>query len=147
MENKFKSCIICSVYQSIDLFYKNLNKDKHFNICKKCHYNRYTEWRKNPDNLKKVIQYRRNAAFKRRYGITLEQYEQMVKDQNNQCLICERQPDGYGAPQSRVLSVDHCHTSGKIRGLLCHRCNTALGALREDTDIIKKALAYIEKHF
>ena len=147
MINQFKPCIICNLTKEIALFHKNLNKDRHFNICKDCHYKRYTEWRKNPENAEKVRQYRRNAAFKIRYGITLEQYSQMVKDQNEICLICSRKPDGYGPIQSRVLSVDHCHTTGRIRGLLCHRCNTALGAFREDINILKKAIQYIEKHF
>lgn len=146
MENKFKPCIICEKNKPINDFHKNLNKDKRFNVCKECHYQRYNDWRKKPENKEKIIKYRRNHVFKRRYGINIEQYDQMVIKQNNLCLICEKQPDNYGPPQVKRLSIDHCHITGTIRGLLCHRCNTALGAFHEDINIINKAIVYLKKH-
>lgn len=147
MEKEFKPCIVCKVSKMRTDFHKNLNADGLFNVCKKCHYIRYTEHRKDPKNKEKWRRYRQNGVFKRRYGITLEQYEKMVTDQENKCLICKKEPDNYGPKQNHVLSVDHCHKTGKIRGLLCHRCNTALGAFHESPEIIIKALEYIKNHF
>ena len=58
---------------------------------------------------------------KTRYGLTTEQYEQLLVDQDSRCAIC--------GEASLKLQVDHCHTNGKVRGLLCPKCNTALGYL------------------
>lgn len=68
---------------------------------------------------------RRQASQRRveRYGITYDQYEQMLVDQNNLCLVCGR-PESY---PGRRLAVDHCHTTNKVRGLLCGLCNRTLG--------------------
>lgn len=63
----------------------------------------------------------------RRYGITLDDYNKMRKDQNYSCAICGRHEDKVkGKVGVRPLHIDHCHTTGKVRGLLCGRCNTSL---------------------
>jgi len=62
---------------------------------------------------------RRNERFKRRYGITLDDYNEMLKKQSNKCKICKISPDNL----KRKLCIDHCHETGKIRGLLCDKCN------------------------
>ena len=70
------------------------------------------------------------------YKITLEQYGQMEKEQGNSCAICQRKVD--------KLYVDHCHTSGQIRGLLCMNCNTALGHFQDNKETLNKAIQYLE---
>jgi hypothetical protein len=73
------------------------------------------------------------------FGITVEQYDEMLKSQNNSCAICERtEPTGYG------WHVDHCHTTGKVRGLLCSKCNQAIGLFDENLNSMKKAITYLE---
>jgi hypothetical protein len=95
------------------------------------------EWRKkNPDLA-------RNHNLKKMFGLTLEQYTEMLTQQNGVCAICE-QPEQ--ASRYKYLSVDHCHTSGKIRGLLCSNCNRGLGLFRENKRALKKASDYLEKH-
>jgi hypothetical protein len=80
--------------------------------------------------------------LKQKYGITSDDYFQMLKNQNNVCAICQKgQPDKKG----KKLSVDHCHKTGKVRGLLCTNCNQGLGQFRDDTDVLGKAINYLNK--
>lgn len=81
----------------------------------------------------------------RKYGLTPEQYTEMLESQNGVCAICGDPPAGGNTSMSR-LHVDHDHDTGKNRALLCGRCNTGLGQLREDVRILKNMIAYIEKH-
>ncbi len=86
--------------------------------------------------------YKRQVHLKNRYNLTLEQFDQMLKSQNNQCLICEE----ILKPTSHGRHIDHCHTTGKVRGILCQRCNTGIGKFEENVNLLKKAIAYIEVH-
>lgn len=98
-------------------------------------------WReRNPEKAK-------NAALKKQYGITIADYKQMAYEQNNCCAICgemETGKDQYGA--ARLMPVDHCHKTGKVRALLCSHCNKALGGFKDDPKLLIKAAKYIEKH-
>ena len=78
----------------------------------------------------------REANLKHRYGIGVEDYNAMHKKQEGKCAIC-------GIKKDANLDVDHCHDTGKIRGLLCNSCNRAIGLLKEDEKIIKKAAEYL----
>jgi hypothetical protein len=97
------------------------------------------KWRKN--NLGKD----RDSTFKRKFGISLEQYNSMLSIQKGVCAICLR-------PERRVyngkisqLAVDHNHLTGKIRGLLCNDCNVMLGNAKDDPEILKRAIVYLER--
>jgi hypothetical protein len=99
-----------------------------------------------PDMFKKRLEsYKESGVLKghhlKRYGVSLEQYLEMLRAQDYKCLICEVKAEEL----DRDLCVDHCHTTGKIRGLLCNSCNTALGLLKEREDLILKAIEYIKK--
>lgn len=74
-----------------------------------------------------------------RYDLTPEEHAKMMHDQKGVCAICEKLPNG-----KRPLVVDHNHTTGKVRGLLCYGCNRALHIL-EAADLLQKALAYLKK--
>ncbi len=77
----------------------------------------------------------------RKYGISLELYNSMLESQGGLCLICSN-PESL---QNRFLSVDQCHKTGKVRGLLCGRCNKALGLLNDDLSVLKSAMLYLKK--
>ena len=79
--------------------------------------------------------------YKKKYGITLEQKMEMVINQNSNCLIC-------GEPflESKNTCVDHSHKTGKVRGILCRKCNAGLGQFKEDINIFRNALEYLEKN-
>lgn len=74
-------------------------------------------------------------------GITDQEYWDFYNRQNGRCGICRRRM--YSKRHKR-LAVDHCHASGRIRGLLCHNCNTALGLLRDDPEVIMRAAEWIK---
>jgi hypothetical protein len=77
--------------------------------------------------------------LKRMYGLSLEEFERLNQKQNNCCAVCSRSPSELGR-----LYVDHCHQSGKIRGLLCQKCNSGLGLLGDTREALQKALKYID---
>lgn len=81
--------------------------------------------------------------LRRRYNMTLDDYEQMLIAQNGVCAICEGPPRGRGADEDR-FHVDHCHETGRVRGLLCSPCNTAVGLLDEDAKRALRLAQYIE---
>jgi hypothetical protein len=72
-----------------------------------------------------------------RYGMTVEQYRELEASSRGRCYICG------AAARGRSLSVDHCHDTGRVRGLLCHHCNTAIGLFREDPAFIAESLVYL----
>jgi len=79
----------------------------------------------------------KERARVKQYGLTLEAYEQMYKIQNGQCSICS-QP-------KKILSVDHDHSTGRVRGLLCKSCNHGLGFFYDNIALLMKAKLYLEK--
>jgi len=90
----------------------------------------------------------RERMLKKNYGVTVEQYERMSEQQNGVCAICSKPETrvAHGGFGVRPLSVDHCHDSLKVRGLLCSHCNTALGLMNDDAELLRKAAAYLEKY-
>jgi hypothetical protein len=94
----------------------------------------------NPKYREKINTKRRESDLKRKYNITPEEYNRIFEEQEGKCKICE-------TPQSELkkrLAVDHCHHSGKVRGLICSRCNTGMGNLRDDPKLLEKAKQYLE---
>lgn len=98
------------------------------------------QWiRQNPRQAKSI-------QLKKMYGITIDQYEAMFLAQNNVCAICfksEQSKDKDGG--ARGMPVDHCHTTGEVRGLLCTSCNRALGMFKDNVDNLRSAIKYLEQ--
>ena len=93
----------------------------------------------------------KDAQLRHTYGIRLEEYNNMLKEQNGVCACCGK-PEMYETGRSKrtvdripMLHIDHCHTTGAIRGLLCSSCNQALGMLGESPERVKLLLRYIEE--
>ena len=80
-----------------------------------------------------------------KFGITLAIYYLMFDLQGGACAICGTTTPG-GRGKTRTLVVDHCHATGKVRGLLCPMCNTALGLAKENTETLRKMGKYLEEH-
>ncbi len=80
--------------------------------------------------------------IKAKFGITVDQYNELLDKQNGCCAIC-----GTDQPDSKhgVFSIDHCHSTGKIRGLLCQPCNKGLGLFRDNAESLKAAVAYLQQ--
>ena len=78
--------------------------------------------------------------IRKRYGITEDQYNAMMTDQNGVCAICLKK-----CSARERLGVDHCHTTKKVRGLLCVKCNNAIGLFNDDPEIARRASEYLSK--
>lgn len=101
---------------------------------------RYDAKRKDdPKRIEQKKHIARASSLRLKYGITQEQYDEMVRRQNGLCAICEH------APIQKVLVVDHDHKTGVIRGLLCDACNVGLGRFGDDPKLLRAALRYLER--
>lgn len=89
-------------------------------------------------NKKRINEHRRQSYLKQRYGITADDYAAMLTRQGAVCAICRR-------PGKRRLAVDHCHATGRVRGLLCDNCNQAIGKLKDSPELLARSIAYLEK--
>lgn len=117
-------------------------------LCIMCNRKRVKQWRENnpekraaQSKLEGKKDYSRNKQLKYNYGITLEDYNDMFTKQNGCCAICNI----HQSEIKKRLSVDHCHTTGKVRHLLCQSCNTILGMAKEDINILQNAITYLSK--
>jgi hypothetical protein len=115
--------------------------------CRPCAVRRAKKWNlDHPERARETERKRQHKHgqeyhLKYKYGLTVEQYNQMLASQGGVCKICKRpQTD----PKKRFLCVDHNHETKKIRGLLCHHCNSALGFLRDNKNLLPAVLAYLE---
>ena len=132
---KKKICRKCGDEKSLSDFDKHPKmKDGHLNHCKKCQHKLSKKYRQTEKG--KMVVTRHN--LKRGYGMTIEQYNQMLADQNGVCFLC-------GKPElHRRLCVDHNHETGEIRKLLCTKCNWNGGYIENNVDLGKQILKYIK---
>lgn len=100
--------------------------------------------------LKQVYNYNKNnpeirksALLKYEFGITLSDFNDMLSAQDGGCAICGQTQT---RPGTKYLAVDHCHTTGKIRGLLCDRCNRGLGFFKDSPELLVAAAEYLKRH-
>ncbi len=157
-----KQCSRCKEVKEFTEFSKDkYNKDGLTFRCKKCrniHYNEY--YKNNPEKQKEKnnsqkenrkiyysseegIKSSRRSHLKRAFGMSLEEYNDKLEKQCDKCAICESFHiyDKHG-----VLAVDHCHKTGEIRDLLCFKCNTVLGSVNDNIEILIKMIDYLKKH-
>ena len=128
-----KTCSRCKIQKSLNEFGTNkLKKDGKKYICKQCESEKYLD-------SSKAKQSARDRWLKFKYDIDSQQYDLLLKEQNGVCAICHNKEEKCRLP------VDHCHTTGKVRGLLCHRCNRSIGLLGEDVGILENAIKYLQK--
>lgn len=87
-------------------------------------------------------------TIKHRFKLNISDYNKMLERQNNLCAICKKPETQLKKKYNKIkmLSVDHCHKTGKIRGLLCHKCNTGIGSLCESRSILQSAINYLLSH-
>lgn len=113
-----------------------INKDKIYigAYCKKCH-NKRRQSRRTTEFYKKRL-------LKREYGLTEEMFNNMLEKQEGKCLICGKV---FNLSGKREACVDHSHTTGEIRGLLCNNCNSGLGFFKDNTEFLNRAIQYLNK--
>jgi hypothetical protein len=133
-----KQCKKCLETKELDKFatYKNSTNQKTYihSYCKVCN-NKTKEVKRRNNPTKESIR-ERSKRLKYKYGITIQDYNNMYSNQQGLCKICG---DHYVK-----LFVDHCHDSQAVRGLLCHHCNTLLGMSKDRVDILNRAILYLK---
>lgn len=136
-----KICTTCQETKPLTDYYKNNRRRDGYNTqCKSCLDAYKASWVKNDEvNIKNK---RENSRLLKRYGISSDDYMKLLKDQDYTCAICNCTPE-QGRGNTNRLSVDHCHETGKVRGLLCQKCNTGLGLLGDNKEGLQKALDYL----
>lgn len=152
-----KKCSRCGQEKPTSDYHKDSSsKSGLYAYCKECARAKTRAWKAANPKRDKESQKRsreknprvyRNKQLLWTFGITLEQYEQMLADQGGVCAVCGKVEDEIH-PQSkkvRNLNVDHCHQTGRVRGLLCNSCNRGIGLLNDDPTVLRQALAYLEK--
>jgi len=118
--------------KDISNFHVDKNGNRKAALCKKCHKKackaRY-------ESMTSVERWAEKAV---RYGITAQEALALLETQKGKCAICEKKPS-----TKRGLHIDHCHKTGQIRGLLCHGCNVGIGSLKDDPELLTKAVEYL----
>lgn len=137
-----KTCKRCSMDKLLSDFHLSPSSiDGLQHVCKDCHKEAtLTKKNKNnPPSREQINKEQENYRVLREYGISLADYEEMEKSQDFKCAIC-------GRPRSNIrLNIDHCHSTGKVRGLLCPFCNQGLGYFKDNIDSLLKAAEYLKK--
>lgn len=147
-----KICPKCKKKLSVSKFNKSNRRDGYQTYCRECHNAmQRAKYSSSPEEkVKRQIRagrrkdknplVTRDAELKRLYGINLEQYIDMFRAQGGVCAICKEE-----CKTKKSLSVDHDHNTGKVRGLLCNRCNRALGMFSDSPELLKRAANYISQ--
>jgi hypothetical protein len=136
-----KECKVCKKTKSLSEFHPHKScKGKVRPECKTCH-NKISKVR-SKKYIKTNPLKRRSTILKNKYGINYDDYLRILGLQGGGCAICGSTEPGAG---KTYFSVDHNHTTGKNRGLLCHPCNAGLGMFKEDKLSLKLAIEYLEK--
>lgn len=103
---------------------------------------RGASWRaRNPEKQRLS---KRRARLRKEFGLSLEQFDAMLAAQGGVCAIC-KQPETRQRSGIKTLSIDHCHATGRVRGLLCNRCNRAIGLLQDTAEICDAAAEYLRR--
>lgn len=138
-----KRCSTCKQTKEIKNFWKNTRYlDGYMGVCKSCRNSAKRKQREDPEYRNKENRKRRETRgttrwvnIKAKYGLTEEDYNLIITDQKDKCLICEE--------ELKEPHIDHCHTTGRVRGVLCSRCNTGLGKFKDSVQMLEKAKQYL----
>ena len=145
-----KLCARCGEVKNESEYHKSPGKPYGLqSYCKDCIREYQVGWReRNREKIREKDrarwQQRRDDTLKRKYGIGIKEYAEMLERQGRACAICggtDAGANGWGRYEN--LHVDHDHETNRVRGLLCFQCNTGLGLFRHDTDLFQRALDYL----
>lgn len=156
-----KACKCCGAIKPLSYFYNSKKSPCGKQaICKECQHIKNKEYyEKNKDkerarnkayrteNKNALTRKKWEQGIRYKYGISLEEFNKLLYEQGGVCAICKRKVamPGLGARRKDTFVVDHDHTTGVVRGILCGNCNTALGQFRESIEVLAAAIRYLEK--
>lgn len=137
-----KVCKVCGEIKPLKDFHKmTKSKDGHQNRCKPCAVSLTREYERRR-GYKITPEVAREALLKNRFGITSADYNKIFEEQDGKCAICRKDQIEF----TKRFAVDHDHTHGFIRGLLCDMCNRGIGCFYEDATAIETAAKYLRDH-
>jgi len=138
-----RECTSCAEQKDIIQFGKyktNAGKSHYRRICNSCRRsNSQKRYKENPAVRKRMKHTAKAWRAKKTYGISLERYEELVNHKDSVCKICNKNQS------NSTLNLDHCHITGRIRGVLCWDCNTALGKFKDDINLLTQAIKYLQE--
>jgi len=143
MNKEQKCCTKCKNVKYKSQFGKSsTTKDGYRFHCKLCEYTRLKVWREENPTLAQETRLKNKLKY--RYNISYERYLELSEATKNACYICGDKETAINSKgERRMLSVDHDHKTGEVRGLLCHRCNAGLGYFRDNQELLKVAVEYL----
>lgn len=131
-----RECRLCGEVKPLAEFYPRDSAGRlRRNECSDCH-KALVNGRYDPER-------QRSYALQRLYGITVQEYDQMLQDQGGGCAICGALDAATTRHGTARLHIDHCHETNRVRGLLCSPCNLAIGHFKHDSELLKKAAEYL----
>lgn len=140
-----KWCCTCEKVKPVDDFHKHSRatdgRQGQCKVCSRASTNAYRS--RNPERAK---MHRLRHTLKAKFGMTIEEYECLYNAQNGLCAICGKPEIATQNGRVKRLAIDHCHKTGKIRGLLCLHCNVAIAMIDEDEQAMVAAIAYVRRH-
>lgn len=141
-----KTCSICLQTKPLSAFHPDKRRG-HCSRCKECNKAKVREWRAANRDAYNLAERQRYAAspakwerhLRSKYGISAAEYAERLEKQGGCCAICRAEPGAIG----ETLAVDHDHATGKVRGLLCAKCNRMLGCAIDRPDILRAGADYL----
>ena len=141
-------CSVCKEQKPREQFFKNKSKAQGITAaCKPCHQDIRRRLIKEGKMIDKKPHghykaYTQNWTLEKKYGITVEQFDEMRVKQEYRCWICHKHESELG----KILHIDHNHATGKVRALLCMHCNHAIGSFKENVNSLENAINYLVEY-
>jgi hypothetical protein len=139
-----KTCTTCNTEKSLSEFFKDgRNKDKHNRQCKPCFKAYQNKWI--DENKDKKAKSNASWYYRTKHNITYEEFIERAAKQNNKCALCSIDLTFDKIQDSKAV-MDHCHTTGVKRGVLCYACNLGLGKFKDNIEALQKSVNYLKEH-
>lgn len=131
-----KLCRACLQELPLDSFYKSTSRtrDGFRHECKACWNKESMEYHRT--NREEILEKRKEYHYQKSYGISRDEFLSMVEEQGGKCPVCSRED----------LVLDHCHDTGRVRGVLCNKCNQAIGNMLDNPALIRSLADWLETH-
>lgn len=140
-----KTCKTCGETKGTSLFASQIKRGKEYVSlhCRSCDNERKKAYyAANPEKLRDKA---KKYQLKSKYGLSEKDLAYMLEASDHRCEICNTSVE-YGRISLGAAHIDHCHETGKVRGVLCSQCNLGLGHFRDDVTYLENAISYLEKH-
>lgn len=137
MQEQIKHCSRCGIEKSFELFSKDRQHSTgRKSACKECASSDFKNWRSS--NIEEARFRDKVSQYKSKYGLSQDEAITLASNRIGCCTICK---------EVKPLIVDHCHTSGEVRGFICSACNSVLGYAKDNINTLQMAITYLKDHY